>query len=202
MYDFYIETPAILSHVDTRKPGVYEIYNKANGKRYIGSSENLRYRLRNHIRRLRKGTHGNKHLQSAWTKYGEENFTIDVVHTCPKDMTLVCEQWVIDQYDFDTLYNNNRTTKKQVGYKHSAETRSKMHRMRTPEHRRNLSAALKGRVAPNRGMPISDAQREAISNTLKEHYKNKPMPWKGKQISEEHRRKLSEAAKRRHQNNK
>ena len=35
--------------------GVYQIVNKTNGKRYVGSSVNLKKRIRLHFAELRKG---------------------------------------------------------------------------------------------------------------------------------------------------
>lgn len=49
--------------------GVYQIYNPINNKRYIGSSINVERRLKEHLRNLKKNTHCNVHLQSAYNKY-------------------------------------------------------------------------------------------------------------------------------------
>lgn len=56
--------------------GVYEIRNTLNNKRYIGSSINIYRRWRDHKRMLNLSVHPNKHLQSAWNKYGEKHFCI------------------------------------------------------------------------------------------------------------------------------
>lgn len=53
--------------------GVYEIRNTLNNKRYIGSSINIYRRWRDHKRMLNLSVHPNKHLQSAWNKYGEKH---------------------------------------------------------------------------------------------------------------------------------
>ena len=57
--------------------GIYKIECIANNKVYIGQSINIKRRLYDHKTRLRKGTHKNKHLQNAWNKYGEDNFTFE-----------------------------------------------------------------------------------------------------------------------------
>ena len=54
--------------------GIYKIENKVNGKVYIGQSIDIEKRWKSHISYLNKGIHRNKHLQSAWDKYGEGNF--------------------------------------------------------------------------------------------------------------------------------
>lgn len=53
--------------------GVYQIYNPINNKRYIGSSINVERRLKEHLRNLKKNTHCNVHLQSAYNKYKDSN---------------------------------------------------------------------------------------------------------------------------------
>ena len=54
--------------------GIYEIINTTTGRRYIGSSINLRCRWYSHSHMLRKGKHGNPILQSSWNKHGESAF--------------------------------------------------------------------------------------------------------------------------------
>ena len=60
--------------------GIYLIVNKANGKWYVGSSVKI-YKGKNsrwthHKLKLNNRTHKNKHLISAWHKYGKDNFVI------------------------------------------------------------------------------------------------------------------------------
>lgn len=78
---------------------VYEIRNLVNDKFYIGSSANLYERFRTHKKKLRNGSHPNKHLQSSWNKHGEAKFSFTKlaefgdVH----DM-FVCEKGLIDTH--------------------------------------------------------------------------------------------------------
>lgn len=53
---------------------IYQIINKVNGLRYIGKTINLDQRKNKHFSQLKANSHINKKLQSAWNKYGEENF--------------------------------------------------------------------------------------------------------------------------------
>tara|TARA_R110002126_G_scaffold47605_3_gene133347 strand:+ start:2964 stop:3617 length:654 start_codon:yes stop_codon:yes gene_type:complete len=62
--------------------GIYKIVSKNNQKIYVGSSINIKNRWRQHKFTLRKNTHANKHLQSAWNKHGEENFEFTLVEEC------------------------------------------------------------------------------------------------------------------------
>lgn len=54
--------------------GVYMIVNAINGKRYIGSSNNIKRRLKEHRQHLKSGTHDNQHLQSSYNQHGADNF--------------------------------------------------------------------------------------------------------------------------------
>ena len=56
--------------------GIYMIKNTINNKKYIGSSVNIAHRKCTHFRELCSGIHSNEHLQSAFNKYGKENFKL------------------------------------------------------------------------------------------------------------------------------
>ncbi len=94
--------------------GVYEIRNKVNGKRYIGSSVNLNRRLKNHCNTLKRSVHKNKHLQSAWKKYGRDNFEIKVLLYCSAKKATFYEQRCIDAYKPE--YNKCPTASSMLGY--------------------------------------------------------------------------------------
>lgn len=76
--------------------GIYAIINKINGKQYIGSSKSVYYRWnQSHRPDLRNNTHGNRHLQSAWKKYGEDNFSFKVIEECDQSILLEREEhWI------------------------------------------------------------------------------------------------------------
>lgn len=59
--------------------GVYIIKNILDSKIYIGSTISWKKRKYTHISKLDRGIHPNKHLQSAWNKYGKENFIFEIV---------------------------------------------------------------------------------------------------------------------------
>ena len=59
------------------------ILNEVNGKIYIGQTYNkngYRTRWNEHKSNLRNNNHGNKHLQCAWSTYGEESFEFILLH--------------------------------------------------------------------------------------------------------------------------
>jgi len=61
------------------KSGIYKITNLINNKFYIGSSKDLIFRKETHEKELRRKKHCNSYLQNAWDKYGEDNFSFQVI---------------------------------------------------------------------------------------------------------------------------
>ena len=76
--------------------GVYKITNIVNGKFYIGSSNDIKARWRQHKDKLRVNKHGNTYLQNAWNKYGEENFLFEVVEECDPEFQFEREQYYLN----------------------------------------------------------------------------------------------------------
>lgn len=77
--------------------GVYKITNTVDGKVYIGSTAvGMKARWSNHLSSLRKGTHYNRRLQNAWSKYGENAFTFEIVETAvdSKDARVKEASWI------------------------------------------------------------------------------------------------------------
>jgi group I intron endonuclease len=93
--------------------GVYKIVNKINGNWYVGSSRNIVGRWKRHKKGLNDNKHPNKHLLSAWNKYGEQSFIFEIIKEVQTDTEAVeLEQHIIDEY-FDTgvLYNKSKIAK-------------------------------------------------------------------------------------------
>lgn len=72
----------ILNSETDHRPGIYEIKNIKNNKRYIGQSQDLYVRSCKHFSNLNNGVHPNKHLQASWNKYGSDNFVINILEYC------------------------------------------------------------------------------------------------------------------------
>lgn len=83
----------------TNQSGVYLIINLHNGKIYVGSSANIRGRIFEHLKDLRRGCHHNRYLQRAWDKYGEGVFRFEVLETCPTGLIIQREQYWMDNLD-------------------------------------------------------------------------------------------------------
>lgn len=79
-------------------PATSGIYRIQIGPRtfYWGQAFHLRKREASHRHRLRAGTHTNKHLQSAFDKYGQGAYRFEVSMLCPKDDLNLQEQFCLD----------------------------------------------------------------------------------------------------------
>jgi len=88
------------------KQGVYKILNLLNGNLYIGSTKmTFLKRYHHHISMLRNNKHKNAHLQNAFNKYGENNFSFEILEICSKENCLLREQYYLDNNN--NLYNIN-----------------------------------------------------------------------------------------------
>lgn len=66
--------------------GIYKIVNLVNGKVYVGQTkERFQRRYWLHQWKLRNGSHDNSYLQRAWDKYGEENFSFEIIEILSKE---------------------------------------------------------------------------------------------------------------------
>lgn len=104
--------------------GIYEIVNITNGKKYIGSSKNVKHRRSQHFSALRKGNHKNPHLQNSYYKYGEKSFIFNQIASCPEEYLLKLEQVHLDSLKPE--YNICKEAGRTSGNKWSEDTRSKM----------------------------------------------------------------------------
>jgi len=62
-----------------REMGIVRIYNEANGKSLLVSSQNVQGTLNSQRFQLNMGSHGNKELQEEWKAFGENRFSIGVL---------------------------------------------------------------------------------------------------------------------------
>lgn len=105
--------------------GIYCIENLITHTKYIGQSRDIRHRWMEHKSYLRKGNHKNLYLQRSWNKYGEENFSFDILEICPIDKLNEREVWNIKY--FDTMNNGfNQNSGGDVNLHISEETRQRL----------------------------------------------------------------------------
>ena len=80
----------------SKQCGIYAIDCTANGKRYIGSSNNFEVRKHRHFTELGKGIHNNAHMQACWNKYGEKTFEFSLLEECVEEELINREQYYLD----------------------------------------------------------------------------------------------------------
>ena len=88
--------------------GIYCIENLINQNKYIGQSNDIYTRWKEHKFELNKNTHHNRYLQNAWNKYGKENFKFYIVEICEKSILDEREIYYIKYFDtYAYLGNKN-----------------------------------------------------------------------------------------------
>ena len=90
------------------EPGVYAIRNINSGRQYIGSSTNLKDRIRSHIRDLSLGCHANHALQFDFSQMGADHFEVNVLSggITPSSLALVEEERITSLLNSGaSLYN-------------------------------------------------------------------------------------------------
>ena len=179
--------------------GIYEIKNKINGRRYIGSAANIKVRWMQHVSLLKRNRHDNKHLQHAWDKYSADAFEFNVLELCfPWSLTVRENAWFA-KFKPEEKYNMAPTAGSLLGIKRSDETKAKMSAAQkgrgfSSETRAKISASKKGKKASletrcrmsevRTGKKMSPLTRVmlALANT-------------GRKLSSEHKAKISAARK-------
>jgi group I intron endonuclease len=139
--------------------GIYKIVNTATGQCYVGQSQRVKKRIREHFRLLRNGKHPNSHLQKAFNKYGLASFYGSIEIEC-KDLAeldqleeafLKKDAW----FEEETVYNIADFAKAPMrGKTHSPEIREKIRLGRrattfdfkSAEYRKTLSEAQMARL--------------------------------------------------------
>lgn len=141
--------------------GIYKITNLVNKKVYVGQSVNLEERKYRHFLELAGNRHDNSHLQSAFNKYGKENFVFEIIESFPngisKEGLTNREDFWIKQYnalDRNFGYNGRDAGSKgkmtaEIKQKISASNRGKT---LSEEHKRKLSLSHKNKIPWNKGL--------------------------------------------------
>ena len=149
------------------KSGIYQIINVINGKKYIGQSVNVEERMNEHLRELIKGTHGNRHLQSSFNKYGQEAFAFSILERCSVEKLSEREIfWIAQTQSYIHGYNMTKGGEGTRGFSPSIETRAKYsanskRRWNEPDERLKLMRKLKKAIEAER-VPVIQVETGII----------------------------------------
>ena len=94
-----------------RPMGVYLVKNLVNGKIFVGSNLNLQARINRHKFELKLNSDDIKELQEDYNKYGEENFSFEVLdelkpkedpdYNYKEDVKVLEQLWIDKLQPFD-----------------------------------------------------------------------------------------------------
>lgn len=173
---------------DMDKCGVYLIKNLVNGCVYVGCTRTtFNHRYKTHLWALENNRHENKHLQSAFNKYKDENFEFSIIEIIEnKDEIYNSEIRIIKEYKDKgfSLYNITsggeglndlpEETRKYIGelnrirmtgQKLSEETKRKMSESRKG---RKMSEKSRQRLMEyNKNKTLTQEQKQHLSNMFK-----------------------------------
>lgn len=136
--------------------GIYFIKCLKNSKMYVGSSVNLITRLECHRSELRGNYHGNRLLQRAYNKYGEESFIVGILEKVEdRDKLLELEQYYIDKIkpEFNLCFDVRRHSFTEESRKKLSNTRKKLFK--------------EGKITPSRQKAVK--QYDLVGNFIKEY---------------------------------
>jgi len=173
---------------------IYKIINKANGKHYIGQTNDLEKRWKGHLQCAENES--GYLLHSAIRKYGPENFEFEMIEACKdEDANDLEKKWILHYESFVKGYN--LTSGGDAEFKRSEVTIQKMSESKrghevSEETRKKIGDANRGRV-------MSKETREKMSQSRKGHEVSEKTREKirekhvGKNVSEETRKRISES---------
>ncbi|HNR65428.1 MAG TPA: GIY-YIG nuclease family protein [Atribacterota bacterium] len=197
--------------------GIFNVHSEGKNKVYIGKSEDIERRWKDHKRLLNANKHGlNKsgqtdHLQRAWNNYGSESFEFHILKLCKSEELNHWEKILTwDHQSFNPFCGYNRTPGGETNTMTTEAKEKLRQRMKgnknmlgkthTAEVRKILSEVNKG----NKNMLGKHHTKESNEKNRKWHLGRK-CPESGIKISiankgkkkpirtEEHRKKLGQA---------
>lgn len=178
--------------IDKNISGIYCIRNLINNKIYVGSSRDIKLRIRTHRNKLKGQKHPNLYLQDSYNKYGIENLDVSILEIVDVNQLAEREQFYIDFYNSGNRKFGYNLIVDVIRHTYSPETRLKISksckgRIISEETRAKLSLANGGRKwgeeerKKNESYWTEEARKEFGEKMKK---RPKPSPETCKKISE------------------
>jgi len=129
--------------------GLYSIVNIKNNMAYVGSSNDIKRRIKEHKTALNGNKHHSSFLQNAWNKYGADCFKIKQIATAETlEQARELEEAFLECF-IDGLYNLKTTATGFASGEHSPAKRPDWHmktvmQRLTPEERKARYGKTKG----------------------------------------------------------
>lgn len=157
-----------VKEADLNSGGIYKISNNINKKFYIGSTNNFKTRIHDHVYKLKAGKHREK-FQRSVDKHGIENFTFEILEILIKEELENREQYnerlkEIEQRYLDENFPINKG-------KHLYNTQSKAKQRLGPWSYSPEETAKKISVA-HMGKKISEETKKKMSEVSKKRWSN------------------------------
>lgn len=185
---------------------IYQITSKVSPKKYIGSAYNFERRKYQHIWSLSNQTHSNIHLQNHYNLYKDDLVFEILQDDISNDVLYDVEQLYLDELfnstDKHCIFNispssknatvtgwkhtqewKERQSERQLGFKHSDDTKEKMSNIlkerwnNNIEYRNKLSDSAKKRPSNRKGIKLSEETKLKISMAKKGTSYEKTNKW-------------------------
>lgn len=140
-----------VTNIPNAIPGIYRICCDKSGMVYVGQSNNIRRRVREHILGLTKGKHRNKQMQSEYDTYGPDSFNVEIIRVSFENLDELEMEYIDQARKENKCYNVFGGGK--TGFTVTQEFRDK------------ISRAHKGRK-------LSDETKKLMSQNAKKQWEN------------------------------
>lgn len=150
---------------------IYKITNLTTSQIYIGSSIDVKDRVRRHFKDLKANKHHSLKMQRSYNKYGKDVFKVEYLVSVPEQYRQKIEQWFLDNNE--CYFNNEKIVNKPSIYRIRSEEENEKSRLRmlkneywklahpmSEEGKKRVSESSKNRI-------WTDEMRKKLSESLK-----------------------------------